>query len=102
MLAHAFAMLEIGTFLTLDDGHNGTLLNSRGALETVSVDALSSVLATCLCASWKSTVAIVLTSKQLGLEVHLVEGIDGLIVVGLNLTCILRRMLASWFCGPRW
>lgn len=46
-------MLQIGPFLTLDNGHNGTLLNSRGALETVSVDALSSVLAICLCVSWK-------------------------------------------------
>lgn len=29
--------------LTLDDGHNGTLLDSRGALETVGVDTYSTV-----------------------------------------------------------
>lgn len=30
---------------------------------------------------------VVLTSEELGLEVHLVEGVNGLIVVGLNLSC---------------
>lgn len=50
---------------TLDNGHNGTLLNSRRALETVGVDA----------------------AKQLRLEVHLVERVDGLIVVRLDLSC---------------
>lgn len=37
--------------LTLDDGHDSALLNSRGALETVSVDALipKSVLHSHLC-----------------------------------------------------
>lgn len=51
--------------LTLDDGHDGTLLDSRGALETVGIDA----------------------AKQLSLQVHVVEGVGGLIVVGLDLTC---------------
>jgi hypothetical protein len=37
--------------LTLDDGHDGALLDSRGALETVGVD----------------------TTEELGLEVHGVE-----------------------------
>lgn len=40
VLAHAVAMLEISGCLTLDDGHDGTLLNGRGALKTVGVDAL--------------------------------------------------------------
>lgn len=38
--------------------------------------------------------AIFLTSQELGLEVHLVEGVNGLIVVGLNLTYIWYQMLA--------
>ena len=51
--------------LTLDDGHDGTLLNSRGALKTVGVD----------------------TTEELGLQVHVVEGVGDLIVVGLDLAC---------------
>lgn len=38
--------------------------------------------------------AIFLTSQELGLEVHLVEGVNGLIVVGLNLTYMWYRVLA--------
>jgi hypothetical protein len=53
---------------TLDDGHDGAHLDSRRALETVSVDA----------------------AKQLRLEVHLVERVDGLIVVRLDLSCIAK------------
>ena len=51
--------------LTLDDGHDGTLLDSRRALETVGVDS----------------------TEELALEVHRIEGIGGLIVVGFNLGC---------------
>jgi hypothetical protein len=51
--------------LTLDDGHDGALLDSRRALETVGVD----------------------TTEELGLQVHVVEGVGGLIVVGLDLAC---------------
>jgi hypothetical protein len=50
--------------LTLDDGHNGALLDGRRTLETVSVD----------------------TTEQLALEVHGIEAVGGLIVVGLDLT----------------
>lgn len=82
------AIFIIRGCLTLDDGHDGALLNGRGALETVSIDALSSVLADYLCAPWEILVAVFLTSKQLGLEVHLVKGVDGFIVVRLNLTYI--------------
>lgn len=53
---------------TLDDGHDGTLLDSRRALETVGIDA----------------------AKQLGLQVHLIERVDGLIVVRLDLSCRLK------------
>lgn len=49
--------------LTLDNGHDGALLDSRRALETVGVD----------------------TTEELSLQVHVVEGVGGLIVVGLNL-----------------
>ena len=51
--------------LTLDDWHDGALLDSRWALETVGVD----------------------TTEELGLEVHGIERVDGLIVVGLDLSC---------------
>lgn len=50
---------------TLDDGHDGPLLNSRGTLETVGID----------------------TTKQLGLQVHGIERVGNLIIVGLDLTC---------------
>jgi hypothetical protein len=53
--------------LTLDDGHDGALLDSRRALETVGVD----------------------TAEELSLQVHVVEGVGGLIVVGLDLACQL-------------
>jgi hypothetical protein len=29
----------------------------------------------------------VLTSKEIGLQVHLIERVDGLVIVGLDLTC---------------
>jgi hypothetical protein len=51
--------------LTLDDWHDSALLDSRWALETVCVD----------------------TTEKLRLQVHGVEGVDGLIIVGLDLTC---------------
>src|SRR4051812_46739971 len=50
---------------TLDDGHDGALLDGRGALETVGVDS----------------------TEELGLQVHVIEGVGRLIVVGLNLAC---------------
>lgn len=50
---------------TLDDGHDSALLDSRRALEAIGVD----------------------TAKELGLQVHLVERVDGLVIVGLDLSC---------------
>ena len=50
---------------TLDDGHDGALLDGRGALETVGVDS----------------------TEELGLQRHVVEGVRGLVVVGLDLAC---------------
>ena len=50
--------------LTLDDWHDSTLLDSRWGLKTVSVDS----------------------TEELWLEVHGIERIDGLIVVGLDLS----------------
>jgi hypothetical protein len=52
-----------GGELTLDDGHDGALLDGRGTLETVGVDS----------------------TEELGLEVHGIEGVRGLIIVGLDL-----------------
>lgn len=54
-----------GVLRTLDDGHDGALLDSRRALETVGVD----------------------TTEKLGLQLHRIEGVGGLIVVGLDLSC---------------
>ena len=51
--------------LTLDDGHDGTLLDGGGALETVGVDS----------------------TEELRLQVHVVEGVGDFIVVGLDLAC---------------
>lgn len=50
--------------LTLDDWHDSALLDSRWALETVSVNS----------------------AEELWLEVHGIERVDGLIVVGLDLS----------------
>jgi len=49
--------------LTLDNGHDGALLDGGGALETVGVDS----------------------TKELCLEIHRIERVGGLVVVGLNL-----------------
>jgi hypothetical protein len=54
-----------GGELTLDDGHDCALLDGRRALETIGVDA----------------------AEKLWLEVHRIEGVDGLIVVALDLSC---------------
>ena len=50
--------------LTLNDRHDGPLLDSRWALETVGVDA----------------------TEKLSLQIHSIEGVGGLIVVRLDLT----------------
>lgn len=72
--------------LTLDDGHDSTLLDSRGTLETVGVDAFISILALQSHGTSRCGAGSLLTAEELGLEVHLVERVDGLIVVRLNLT----------------
>lgn len=51
--------------LTFDDGHDSTLLDGRWALKTVCID----------------------TTEKLRLEVHGVERVDSLVIVGLDLTC---------------
>ena len=61
--------------LTLDDGHDGALLDSRRALETIGVN----------------------TTKELGLQVHRVEGVGRLIVVGLNRACCGKVSLGAFF-----
>lgn len=64
---------------TLDDWHDSTLLDSRGALETISVD----------------------TAKKLGAEVHGIERIGDLVIVRLDLSCSTRNpiMLAMLVNG---
>lgn len=51
--------------LTLDDWHDSALLNSRWVLETVAID----------------------TTEKLWLQVHGIEGVNGLVIVGLELSC---------------
>lgn len=51
------------TALTLNDWHDGALLDGRGSLETVGIH----------------------TTKKFGLQIHRVEGVCGFIVVGLDL-----------------
>jgi hypothetical protein len=63
--------------VALDDGHDGALLDSRGALETVGVD----------------------TTEKLGLQVHRIEGVGGLIVVGLDLSLGDLFKTGSHDCG---
>jgi hypothetical protein len=58
------------TALTLDNGHDGALLDGGGALETIGVDS----------------------AQELGLEVHVVERVGRFIVVRLDLACgVVRR-----------
>ena len=52
--------------LTLDDGHDGALLDGRRALETIGVDS----------------------TEELSLQVHVIERVGDLIVVGLDLACV--------------
>lgn len=79
--------------LTLDDGHDSALLNGRGAFETVGVDTWWAVR-NFLHIPRHGPLRIPGTShtaKQLGLEVHVVEGVGNLIVVRLDLTCNVRE-----------
>lgn len=62
---------------TLDDGHDGALLDGRRTLETVGVDS----------------------TEELSLEVHRIEGVGGLIVVGLDLTCAREMSVWCTMCG---
>jgi hypothetical protein len=73
--------------LTLDNGHDGALLDGGRALETVGVDS----------------------AEELSLEVHCVEGVGRLIVVGLDLALghILKTLISHdcdgeagdyWYC----
>jgi hypothetical protein len=63
--------------LTLDDGHDGALLDGGRALETVGVDS----------------------AEELGLQVHRVEGVGGLIVVGLDLACACVSSVPAQICS---
>ena len=98
---HYLSVRNESQVLTLNDGHDGALLDSRGALETVGVDTwlIRSV-------NFPQSPAtggtfphdrISHTAKQLRLQVHGIEGVDDLIVVGLNLTCRRRKTRLSAF-----
>lgn len=93
-----------GVKLTLDDGHDGTLLDSRRALETVGIDTWMWMLDMCHCrfSLFLSLLHLHLhcrtefccqihTTKQLRLEVHSIERVGNLIVVRLNLSCKVGR-----------
>jgi len=59
--------------LTLDDRHDGALLNSRRSLETVGID----------------------TAKKFGLQIHRVKGVCGLIIVGLDLAYWMNGLVEA-------
>ena len=87
--------------LTLNDGHDSALLDSRGALETVGVDTwlIRSVNFPQNPATGGTLLhdRISHTAKQLRLQVHGIEGVGNLIVVGLDLTCRRRKTGLSAF-----
>jgi hypothetical protein len=68
---------------TFDDWHNSTLLDSRGALETVGIDTCILLLTLIL----PTICTLNRTSQKLRLQVHRIERIDSLVIVGLDLTC---------------
>jgi hypothetical protein len=81
--------------LTLDDGHDGTLLNGGWTLETIGVDTCSLLIPKLpkLDISYR-------TSEELSLQVHGIEGVDGLVIVGLDLSC-LKFLVSFWFSKVR-
>jgi hypothetical protein len=70
---------------TLDDRHDSALLDSRGALETISVDTC--LLSASVQLATEDFLSTGLTAKQLGLEVHGIEGVGDLVIVRLDLSC---------------
>ena len=60
----------------LNHGHDGALLDGRRTLETVGVDS----------------------TEELALEVHRIEGVGGLIVVGFDLGCTGAGVSARMLC----
>jgi hypothetical protein len=81
--------------VTLDDGHDSALLNGRGALETVGVnfeDALEDRRREN--GEDHHMGQKLTTTEELSLEAHVIERVDGLIVVGLDLSC--RRIVCQW------
>lgn len=71
---------------TGNDGLDGTLLDSGGALETVGVDTWMSSEHVGTDPTRAKIKFVSHTAKQLGLQVHGVEGVGDLIVVGLDLS----------------
>ena len=69
----------MGFWLTFDHGHDGALLDGRRPLEAVGVDS----------------------TQELALEVHGIEAVGGLVIVGLDLTCVdvLQTLGISHDCG---
>lgn len=98
MLGAFLASLFESKQLTLDDGHDGALLDSRGALETVSVDTYSPVRIFCTYPAEGGfqvfPKGISHTAKQLRLQVHGVERVGDLIVVGLDDSCRVRSCMS--------
>ena len=94
--------------LTLNDGHDSALLNSRRTLEAIGIDTCIRCQF-CLPAGFFTDLLravhwvagyIILTSKELGLQGHLIEGVDSLIIVGLDLGLLdVLKSLVSHDCG---
>lgn len=75
---------SLGNYVAaLDDGHDGTLLKSRGTLEAISIHWPD------ISKEGRSTMRVrrkLTTTEQLRREAHVIEGLDRLVMVGLDLT----------------
>lgn len=79
--------------LTLDDWHNSALLDSRGTLETVRIDTCTRLLTLIL----PTMCTLDCTSQKLRLQVHGIEGINGLVIVRLDLPCQTKFHQLAFF-----
>lgn len=95
--------------VSFDDGHNRTLLDSRRSLETVGIDcdrlcqskpyyiwALHPTEAICSRSYWMDSVLT--TSEELSLQSHIIERVDGLVIVGLDLSYTWKSWSVAGAC----
>ena len=71
--------------VTLNDGHDGTLLDGRRALETVGVNYVSKASVSRVFGCPHG--AKLTTTEELRLQGHVIERVNGLVIVRLDLSC---------------